>query len=68
MKHPRSLGADVYSVDIDSTYLMRRSKLSEAEVTPDAACRKSDVIITGLFLSHMVFCVTASDLSPKKNN
>lgn len=41
-------GADVYSVDIDSLYLFRRGKLIKTEETPESACRKSRVIITGV--------------------
>jgi hypothetical protein len=32
-------GADVYSADIDSIYLMRRGKLLETEETVESACR-----------------------------
>lgn len=41
-------GADVYSVDIDSIYLMRRGKMLATELDPEAACRKSKVIVTGV--------------------
>ncbi|RLN99213.1 hypothetical protein DYB28_008977, partial [Aphanomyces astaci] len=41
-------GADVFSVDINSLYLFRRGKLIETDETPESACRKSDVIITGV--------------------
>ena len=41
-------GADVYSIDIDTIYLMRRGRLLETEETPESACRQSDVIITGV--------------------
>uniref|UniRef100_A0AAV1TVJ5 Methylenetetrahydrofolate dehydrogenase n=1 Tax=Peronospora matthiolae TaxID=2874970 RepID=A0AAV1TVJ5_9STRA len=41
-------GADVYSADIDSLYLFRRGKLIPSEETPETACKKSRVIITGV--------------------
>lgn len=41
-------GADVYSVDIDSLYLFRRGKLIKTDETPETACKKSRVIITGV--------------------
>lgn len=41
-------GADVYSVDINSLYLFRRGKLVETTETPESACMKSRVIITGV--------------------
>ncbi|GBG32278.1 Methylenetetrahydrofolate dehydrogenase NAD+ [Hondaea fermentalgiana] len=41
-------GADVYSVDIDSIYLMRRAKMLPTEVTVEEACKKSRVIVTGV--------------------
>ena len=41
-------GADVYSADIDSLYLFRRGKLLTTEETVETACKKSDVIITGV--------------------
>lgn len=40
-------GADIYSVDLESIYLFRRGKISKTEDTPEAAVRKSDVIVTG---------------------
>jgi methylenetetrahydrofolate dehydrogenase (NAD+) len=41
-------GADVYSVDINSLYLFRRGKLIQTDETPESACKKSNVIITGV--------------------
>jgi methylenetetrahydrofolate dehydrogenase (NAD+) len=44
-------GADVYSVDIDSVYLMRRGSMiipSKEFSTAEECCRKSDVVITGV--------------------
>ncbi|CAK4081056.1 unnamed protein product [Aphanomyces euteiches] len=41
-------GADVFSVDISSLYLFRRGKLIETDETPESACKKSHVIITGV--------------------
>jgi methylenetetrahydrofolate dehydrogenase (NAD+) len=42
-------GADVFSVDIDSIYLMRRGKMLPADdMDVEAACRKSRVIVTGV--------------------
>ena len=43
-------GASVYSVDIDSIYLMKRGQLIEAEEgdTPETCVRKSDIVITGV--------------------
>ena len=43
-------GASVYSVDIDSIYLMKRGQLIEAEEgdTPEICVRKSDIVITGV--------------------
>jgi methylenetetrahydrofolate dehydrogenase (NAD+) len=41
-------GADVFSVDIDSLYLFRRGKLIQTKETPETACKKSRVIITGV--------------------
>jgi len=40
-------GADVYSADINSLYLLRRGKLLETDVSLEAAVRQSDVIVTG---------------------
>uniref|UniRef100_A0A7S2WD37 Methylenetetrahydrofolate dehydrogenase n=1 Tax=Mucochytrium quahogii TaxID=96639 RepID=A0A7S2WD37_9STRA len=41
-------GADVYSVDIDSIYLMRRGKMLPSEIDVEKACRMSKVIVTGV--------------------
>eukprot|EP00512_Aurantiochytrium_limacinum_P002652 CAMPEP_0171497258 /NCGR_PEP_ID=MMETSP0958-20121227/7164_1 /TAXON_ID=87120 /ORGANISM="Aurantiochytrium limacinum, Strain ATCCMYA-1381" /LENGTH=338 /DNA_ID=CAMNT_0012031465 /DNA_START=46 /DNA_END=1062 /DNA_ORIENTATION=+ len=41
-------GADVFSVDIDSIYLMRRAKMLPTEVTVEEACKRSKVIVTGV--------------------
>jgi len=41
-------GAEVYSVDISSIYLMKKGKLFETEDTAEMACKKSQVIITGV--------------------
>jgi methylenetetrahydrofolate dehydrogenase (NAD+) len=41
-------GADVYSVDIDSIYLMRKGQMIATELTPEEVCKKSQVIITGV--------------------
>ena len=41
-------GADVYSVDIDSIYLMRKGEMIATELTPEQVCRQSQVIITGV--------------------
>jgi len=41
-------GADVYSVDVSSIYLMRKGKLFETEETLESACRLSHVIVTGV--------------------
>ncbi|GLD92241.1 hypothetical protein PINS_up000774 [Pythium insidiosum] len=41
-------GADVFSVDIESLYLFRRGKLIQTDETPETACKKSQVIITGV--------------------
>jgi len=41
-------GADVYSIDISSIYLMRKGKLLETTETAESACRQADVIVTGV--------------------
>eukprot|EP00514_Thraustochytrium_sp_LLF1b_P002866 CAMPEP_0184513786 /NCGR_PEP_ID=MMETSP0198_2-20121128/3609_1 /TAXON_ID=1112570 /ORGANISM="Thraustochytrium sp., Strain LLF1b" /LENGTH=325 /DNA_ID=CAMNT_0026903919 /DNA_START=190 /DNA_END=1167 /DNA_ORIENTATION=+ len=41
-------GAEVYSVDIDSIYVMRRGKMLPTEMDVEKACRQSRVIITGV--------------------
>lgn len=41
-------GATVYSVDIDSIYLMKRGQLLETEETPESCVRMSQVVITGV--------------------
>jgi len=41
-------GADVYSVDVDSIYLMRRGEMRTTRATVETACKLSDVIITGV--------------------
>lgn len=41
-------GADVYSVDIDSIYLMKRGKMLPTDLTAEQACRRSSVIVTGV--------------------
>ncbi|KAJ8599601.1 hypothetical protein CTAYLR_004662 [Chrysophaeum taylorii] len=41
-------GATVYSIDVDSIYLMVRGKMSPTNLTPDAAIRSSDVVVLGV--------------------
>lgn len=41
-------GADVYSVDIESIFLLRRGKLFETEKTLQEACKSSRIIILGV--------------------
>eukprot|EP00045_Choanoeca_perplexa_P009762 m.95500 g.95500 ORF g.95500 m.95500 type:complete len:157 (+) comp15019_c0_seq10:897-1367(+) len=41
-------GAQVYSVDIDSIYEFRRGQLELTQLTVEAACQGSDVIILGV--------------------
>ena len=41
-------GAKVYSVDINSIYIMEHAKMTAADVDVENACRKSDIIITGV--------------------
>jgi len=41
-------GADVYSIDIDTVYLMRRGQLLETTDTPETCVRKSNIVITGV--------------------
>jgi len=67
-------GADVYSVDIDSIYLMRNGKMADTNATPDIACQMSDVIILGvpspeyrLDLSWVKPGTTIINVSPHKN-
>jgi methylenetetrahydrofolate dehydrogenase (NAD+) len=41
-------GANVYSVDIDSIYLMRRGEMVASDKSVEEACRNSNVIILGV--------------------
>eukprot|EP00475_Leptophrys_vorax_P018164 TRINITY_DN2478_c0_g1_i2.p2 TRINITY_DN2478_c0_g1~~TRINITY_DN2478_c0_g1_i2.p2 ORF type:complete len:209 (-),score=60.76 TRINITY_DN2478_c0_g1_i2:26-652(-) len=41
-------GANIYSVDIESMFLMTRGKLHETQETAESACKMSQVIITGV--------------------
>lgn len=41
-------GADVYSIDISSAYLMKRGKITEMSETPEQLVRQADIIITGV--------------------
>uniref|UniRef100_A0A7S3LJ10 Methenyltetrahydrofolate cyclohydrolase n=1 Tax=Aplanochytrium stocchinoi TaxID=215587 RepID=A0A7S3LJ10_9STRA len=41
-------GADVYSVDISSIYLLKRGKMIETKKDVETACRGSQVIVTGV--------------------
>lgn len=41
-------GAKVYSVDINSIYIMERARMTASDVEAEQACRKSDIIITGV--------------------
>jgi len=41
-------GADVYSVDLDSIYLMKKGQIIDTDYTLDKACKISDVIISGV--------------------
>ena len=67
-------GADVYSVDVDSIYLMRRGEMRNTRATVETACQMSDVIITGvptkdyrLDLSWVSPETTVINVSPYKN-
>jgi len=67
-------GADVYSVDVDSIYLMRKGEMRETRATVATACQMSDVIITGvptsdyrLDLSWVKPGTTVINVSPFKN-
>lgn len=41
-------GAEVYSIDISSAYLMQRGTITEMSETPEQLVRRADVIITGV--------------------
>mmetsp|Transcript_21275 Transcript_21275/g.41441 ORF Transcript_21275/g.41441 Transcript_21275/m.41441 type:complete len:325 (+) Transcript_21275:152-1126(+) len=41
-------GADVYSIDISSIYLMQRGKITEVKQTTEECVRNADIIITGV--------------------
>jgi len=41
-------GADVYSVDLNGVYLMRRGKMLEVDDTQESLVRKAAVIVTGV--------------------
>mmetsp|Transcript_4710 Transcript_4710/g.7159 ORF Transcript_4710/g.7159 Transcript_4710/m.7159 type:complete len:330 (+) Transcript_4710:122-1111(+) len=41
-------GADIYSVDIDSIYFMRRGLMEKPNMTLEQAVRMSDVVVTGV--------------------
>jgi methylenetetrahydrofolate dehydrogenase (NAD+) len=41
-------GAEVFSVDVDSIYVMRRGKMLPTDLNAEQACRRSDVIVTGV--------------------
>ena len=67
-------GADVYSADINSIYLMRKAKMLETKVNLENACKMSDVIITGvpnknfkLELSWIMPNTTIINISPYEN-
>lgn len=41
-------GATVYSVDIDSIYVMQRGRMVRTDKTQENACLESDVIVLGV--------------------
>jgi methylenetetrahydrofolate dehydrogenase (NAD+) len=41
-------GADVYSIDISSTYLMKRGKMSEVKESTEELVKAADIVITGV--------------------
>lgn len=67
-------GADVYSVDLDSIYLMRKGKMIDTEFTLDKVCKISDVIISGVPDKNFIIdplwikpYTTIINVSPYKN-
>jgi methylenetetrahydrofolate dehydrogenase (NAD+) len=43
-------GATIYSVDIDTIYTFKRGQLLKTDDTPESAVRKSDIIVTGMWV------------------
>mmetsp|Transcript_2119 Transcript_2119/g.6332 ORF Transcript_2119/g.6332 Transcript_2119/m.6332 type:complete len:352 (+) Transcript_2119:224-1279(+) len=41
-------GATVYSIDIDSIYVMKRGSMTRTDLKPDEAIRQSDVVVLGV--------------------
>ena len=41
-------GATVYSIDIDSIYVMERGRMTRTDVTPDDAIKAADVVVLGV--------------------
>ena len=41
-------GATVYSIDIDSIYVMRRGSMTRTDVTPEEAVGKADIVVLGV--------------------
>ena len=41
-------GATVYSIDIDSIYVMRKGEMTPCDLSPDAAIKASDVVVLGV--------------------
>lgn len=67
-------GCDVYSVDLDGIYYMKKGKMINTSITLENACKISDVIITGVpdknFKLNSLWIkpnTTIINLSPYKN-
>jgi len=67
-------GANVYSVDLNTIYFMRKGKMLNTSITLEDACKISDVIITGVPDKNFrlnTLCIkpntTIINLSPYKN-
>ena len=41
-------GATVYSIDIDSIYVMRRGEMTPTDLSPEAAIKEADVVVLGV--------------------
>ena len=55
-------GATVFSVDIDSIYVMKRGQMTYTDLSPEAAIGQSDVVVLGVPSKH--YKLDAAQLKP----